>query len=318
MKINKIELKNFKFHHALDFEIKEQNCLIYGENGTGKSSIYEALYSNFYFFKNNKIATNQIDIREKFIHRDYRTEEELEVNVLFDDKSELNRTENEIRNQELLDNKVIYFANERLLREITENNFYSVLKDILTEHFSKLNELPSYSILKNKLRRLQTEVTQEIIQERIDLDTELKNAFYDYIPLKSINDILKDSFDEKFEIDFEFIDSSIEDKKLTYPSIFIGVKGIDDRGDFQNHFNEAKLKLIGIAIYFALAKKYETNSELKLLVLDDFLTSLDMANRKLIVQYILENFEKYQKIILTHNIQFYNLIIRLLKLRKKK
>jgi len=42
-----------------------------------------------------------------------------------------------------------------------------------------------------------------------------------------------------------------------------------------------------------------------------------MANRKLIVQYILENFGDYQKIILTHNIQFYNLIIKLLKLRKK-
>ena len=318
MKINKIELKNFKFHHALNFEIKQQNCLIYGENGTGKSSIYEALYSNFYFFKNNKIATKQIDIREKFIHRDYRTEEELEVNVLFDNKDELNRKESELENKELLDNKVIYFANERLLRDITENNFYSVLKNILTEHFPKLKNLPNYSDLKNKLRRLKKGVTKEIIQERINLDAQLKSDFYDYIPMDSINSILKDSFNEEFEIEFEFTKSSIEDKKLTYPSISIGVKGIDDRGDFQNHFNEAKLKLIGIAIYFALAKKYETNSDLKLLVLDDFLTSLDMANRKLIVQYILENFEKYQKIILTHNIQFYNLIIRLLDMKNEK
>ena len=89
----------------------------------------------------------------------------------------------------------------------------------------------------------------------------------------------------------------------------------NDKDDFKNHFNEAKLKLISIAIYFALAKKYETDSELKLLVLDDFLTSLDMANRKLIMQYILENFEEYQKIILTHNLQFSNLIIELLKMR---
>ena len=318
MKVTKIELKNFKFHHALNFEIKQQNCLIYGENGTGKSSIYEALYSNFYFFKNNKIATNQIDIREKFIHRDYRTKEELEVNILFNNEDKLNRKENELENKELLENKVIYFANERLLREITENNFYSVLKNILTEHFPKLKELPSYSDLKNKLRRLKIGVTREIIQERIDLDAKLKNDFYDYIPLDSINDILKDSFDEKFEIEFEFTDSSIEDKKLTYPSLSIKVKGIDDRGDFQNHFNEAKLKLISIAIYFALAKKYETDSELKLLVLDDFLTSLDMANRKLIVQYILDNFGEYQKIILTHNIQFYNLIIRLLYMKNEK
>jgi len=316
MKINKVELKNFKFHHFLDFEIKKQNCLIYGENGTGKSSIYEALYSNFYALKNNEITTGQIDIREKFIHRAYIAEE-LEVNILFDNENILTRRDNELENKELLENKVIYFANERLLREITENDFYLVLKNILIEHFPQLEKLLFPLNFENKLRRLQTRVTQEIIEERITLDTKLKNDFYDYIPVDGINNILKNSFDEKFEIDFDFIDSKIEDGKLIYPSISIKIVGVDDRGDFQNHFNEAKLKLIGIAIYFALAKTYETESDLKLLVLDDFLTSLDMANRKLIVQYILDNFGEYQKIILTHNIQFYNLIIRLLKLRKK-
>jgi len=56
----------------------------------------------------------------------------------------------------------------------------------------------------------------------------------------------------------------------------------------------------------------ETENNLKLLVLDDFLTSLDMANRKIIAKYILDNFEDYQIIILTHNLQFNNLIKRLL------
>jgi DNA repair exonuclease SbcCD ATPase subunit len=50
MKIKKIIIENFKFHHHLEFEIRNNNnCLIYGENGSGKSSIYEALYSNFYY-----------------------------------------------------------------------------------------------------------------------------------------------------------------------------------------------------------------------------------------------------------------------------
>jgi len=84
------------------------------------------------------------------------------------------------------------------------------------------------------------------------------------------------------------------------------------------HFNEGRLKLISIAIYFALAKEYELDSSIKLLVLDDFLTSLDMANRKLIIRYILDDFAEYQKIILTHNIQFFNLIIKLLNMREEK
>ena len=316
MKINKIELKNFKFHHDLEFDIKEKSCLIYGENGTGKSSIYDALYSNFYYFKNVKIARGQIDIREKFRHRDYEAEA-LKVNILFDNDEYLNREDNDLDNHELLEAQSIYFANERVLREITENDFYFIIGNFLIEHFPQLEELRLYDSFETKLRRLKTKVTSEIIQERIDLDTQFKERFDEYIPLEKINTILKDDFDEKFQIEFDIIDSFVENKKLIYPTISIKIQGIEDRGDFQNHFNEAKLKLISIAIYFALAKKYETESELKLLVLDDFLTSLDMANRKLIVQYILDNFSEYQKIILTHNIQFYNLIVKLLKMRKK-
>jgi DNA repair exonuclease SbcCD ATPase subunit len=48
MKIKNITIKNYKFHHNLNFKITKENCLIYGENGTGKSSIYEAIKSNFY------------------------------------------------------------------------------------------------------------------------------------------------------------------------------------------------------------------------------------------------------------------------------
>lgn len=74
-------------------------------------------------------------------------------------------------------------------------------------------------------------------------------------------------------------ESSIDiDRKFHPPLINFKIMNIDDRGDFKNHFNEAKLKLISIAVYFALIKKYQSQNELKLLVLDDFLTSLDMAN----------------------------------------
>ena len=63
MKIKEVELKYFKFHQNLninfDLENDCKNMLIYGENGTGKSSIYEALYSNFY---HQKRIDKRIDI----------------------------------------------------------------------------------------------------------------------------------------------------------------------------------------------------------------------------------------------------------------
>jgi energy-coupling factor transporter ATP-binding protein EcfA2 len=316
MKIKEIKLKNYKFHHKLKFNI-ENNSLIYGENGTGKSSIYKALYSNFYYLKDNKIVTNQIDIREKFIHRDY-SNENLEVNIDFNNEIFLNRKNNILDNSEILEKQTIYFADEKVLHKIVQNNFYEVIDSELVKHFLELNRLNK---LYNKIPTLMSRKTEqeELIKARKEVDYQYKKLFNELIPIHEINRIINKEFCEDFEIEFDIKDSDIEfdNQKFIPPIISIRVKNIDDKGDFKNHFNEAKLKLIALSIYFALAKKYETDSELKLLVLDDFLTSLDMANRKLIIQYILDNFGEYQKIILTHNLQFSNLIIELLKMREE-
>jgi len=317
MKIKKITLKNYKFHHTLPFDINQNNCLIYGENGTGKSSIYKALYSNLYYFKDNKIVTNQINIKEKFIHRDF-SHEKLEVKIEFNN-NHLNRENNSLNNTEILENQTIYFADEKVFHKITQNDFYQVINTELIKHFPKLKELDRiYRTIRTGVTRSTINEYENLVRDRQEADRVFKEKFQEQVPLDEVNTILQ-SLDENFEIDFEVIDSDIrfDTKMFISPTIAIKVKDIEDKGDFKNHFNEAKLKLISIAIYFALAKKYETDSELKLLVLDDFLTSLDMSNRKLIMWYILEKFGDYQKIILTHNIQFYNLIIRLLKLRKK-
>lgn len=60
-----------------------------------------------------------------------------------------------------------------------------------------------------------------------------------------------------------------------------------------------------------------TNSSFKLLVLDDFLSSLDMANRHYIIEYIFTQYSEYQIILLSHNLQFYNLIIDWINTKKK-
>ncbi|WP_431198740.1 AAA family ATPase [Mucilaginibacter sp. P25] len=62
-KIRKLILQNFKFflgNHELDFERK--NVLLYGENGSGKSSIYWALYT----FLQSVFKTDNLEIRKYF------------------------------------------------------------------------------------------------------------------------------------------------------------------------------------------------------------------------------------------------------------
>jgi hypothetical protein len=307
---------------------------MYGENGSGKSSIYEALYSNFY---NKQRVDKTFDVYETYKNRN-NLGETLEVSVNIDNKF-LKRTDNKLEDSDnMLDNSLFFLANENTLNSIMDNDFFNSIKITLQEHFLNLEELFVYDELKKELLqdtdldnilkgtsspeesnieniKEQYNIKRKYyINKKIELDNEFPQIFKTFIAEEEINKIIKDKLKENFSISFKINNDStldIDTKKVTEPTINIQIDGIETTKTLHHHFNEAKLKLISIAIYFSLAKQYEETKQeasFKLLVLDDFLTSLDMANRKLIVQYILENFKHYQKIILTHNLQFYNLI----------
>ncbi|MDM1523075.1 hypothetical protein HX088_07320 [Empedobacter sp. 225-1] len=84
----------------------------------------------------------------------------------------------------------------------------------------------------------------------------------------------------------------------------------------QSLLNEAQLTRIAIAIRIGALRTRIQDSDCKILVLDDMLISLDMANRIELTKLILNKnnkpslrfFDKFQKIILTHNKAFYNTI----------
>lgn len=69
----------------------------------------------------------------------------------------------------------------------------------------------------------------------------------------------------------------------------------------QSFLNEAKMTQLALSVRFAASLVNLHDSDLKLLVLDDLLVSLDMSNRMKVAEIILsETFDNYQKIILTH------------------
>lgn len=74
----------------------------------------------------------------------------------------------------------------------------------------------------------------------------------------------------------------------------------------QSFLNEAKLTQLALSVRFAASLVNLHDSDLKLLVLDDLLVSLDMSNRMQVVEILLsESFANYQKIILTHELGFF-------------
>jgi len=74
---------------------------------------------------------------------------------------------------------------------------------------------------------------------------------------EEINSIIV-RFEETFKISFSITPAQSGNSDILEfnpPIIKIKIDDIECDGKLSHHFNEAKLKLIGVAIYFALAKK---------------------------------------------------------------
>ena len=358
MKIKNVHIKYFKAYEDFSIDFNKNNCLIYGENGTGKSSFYEALHSIFYYDNVRNIL--KINIDEYYKNRNFKSKD-IEIHLNLNDGRKVSIVCNEISNNDFVyfnnsgdkiaDRDIFptfYFANEKVLDRLVKENFYIAMQDTLSFYFkyycfmtnssknsyrpyhleSLFSEFKDIEALKRKILNEETkpedEAEDSFIRRKIDDKIKPKNRYLKFIldhkiPQDKINSILKDKFKENIFISFDFEGARLDDSyilKFIEPKIKIKINNEDCEGKMYHHFNEAKLKLISLAIYFAIAKQYENSNPggFKLLVLDDFLSSLDMANRKYIMQYILDEFKDYQKIILTHNLHFFNLIIKLLKL----
>jgi hypothetical protein len=104
-----------------------------------------------------------------------------------------------------------------------------------------------------------------------------------------------------------FSGTQLGDSKFVPPEIGFGilVNGQEIKRP-QSYLNEAKLTQLALSVRFAASLVNLNQADLKLLVLDDLLVSLDMSNRMKVVEIVLsETFDPYQKIILTHDLGFF-------------
>ena len=103
------------------------------------------------------------------------------------------------------------------------------------------------------------------------------------------------------------IGSNQNDFRFTQPVVEFGVQiGGHTVTRPQSFLNEAKLTQLALSVRFAASLVNLHDSDLKLLVLDDLLVSLDMSNRMQVVDILLsDTFDGYQKIILTHELGFF-------------
>lgn len=257
--IGKFHIKSFKAYKDLSIEFNNKSFLLYGDNGAGKSSIYDALKLKFF---RNKIEQNiEADSSApEYYQADKDTFFKQYNNTILNNNFEISINENNINYEEYQ----VFMLNLEDTEFDGYLNFNTLIDSIYFDILSDFN----YDKIEYNINKLLINFKEDI---RVIIDR------------------------EDFSIRITDISRNINHEK-----------------DIKQYFNEAKLNLVVFALLFSMIELYKEEDKNKILVLDDFITSLDMSNRTFLMKHILETFgEKFQIIILTHNVYFYNLIMYL-------
>ena len=271
-----IEIQNFKAFGAkeirfgpskLDFTKRPKNILCYGDNGTGKSSVFDAILWAFF---SDKIISSKVS------------------NALIGEERN-----NAIRQLQLMYNNTVTNVDFSLkingedykTFDNSEYYVYMFRGDSLsvTSHISMF-ELYGMAMLGG---------TSPI--------SILSNGNLNIV-IAEVNRVLKDVFFEPIQIE----ESQNEEGWIVLKD---EIRGISKDSELPLFFNEAKIHLVKLLLLLSsielLAPQGETLH--RVLVLDDIFTSLDSSNRLFIFQYLAEHFSRFQIILLTHNVNFFNL-----------
>lgn len=336
-KISKINIKNFKaFPDLQPFELDGKNLLVYGNNGSGKSSLYWALYTflqcsekneddiNKYFVPFNDAAEAtyqslrniyQLDTEDSFV--EIELQDELSIKLAYDNFA--NVQSSGVKEA----NKASDFINYKLL-----HNFYDAThkKEINLWEVFKRDIFPYFSYLGKTYAELLEEIETS---QHYDRRTREYSHFLSKV--SSFNheaDILISKiaiqanmvFKDKFKIDDLRIQLSYATHlawtgSFNTPKIKFCIE-VKNGSTFVKHhrpqsfLNEASLTRIAISIRLGALLTRLASSEWKVLVLDDMLISLDMSNRMIVSEIILndDDLKDFQKIILTHDKAFFNIL----------
>jgi AAA15 family ATPase/GTPase len=337
-KIDKIRIKNFKaFPELEEFDLKGKNLLVYGNNGSGKSSLYWALYTllqssektiarvNDYFAVYDENNENTF----QSLRNIFSTETESYVEIEFQGEQPIRIEQDNIANVQTASvkeaNKASDFINYKLLHNFYNSthkqqlNLWKVFERDIFPYFSD-----SSITFSDRLQNIKTNVpkdkrTREYSEHssRIRLFNTKIEELVGKITMQA-NKVLKEKFnihDIVIKLEYAVKLKLTQSGGFKVPCIKMFID-VERNGAFvpnhrpQSFLNEAALTRIAISVRLGALLTRLASSEWKVLVLDDMLISLDMSNRMIVSKIILEDEElkDFQKIILTHDKGFFDIL----------
>ncbi|MBN8701923.1 MAG: AAA family ATPase [Bacteroidetes bacterium] len=339
MKIKTIEINNYKaFYKKHSFDIGSKNVFVYGENGSGKSSLYYALKD---FFQSSREDIDFDELENIFINKNERGKGYIKV------------TFNPDKDGNLVDKAYLFSKKKKDTYSPTDNSIRDAigLKSFLTykhllgiHNIKKGQEIDLFDLLvKGVLKHFRSTVItggRELgeLWDNVEFSCKKELDGNKYKMANKKNDVEKaiGSFNKAFRELFK--DSSADNiNKVAQPILDEFKHGIrfklfyketkpnaEFNGYLNNNvsiklyylekeisephlfLNEARLSAIAISIYLGMVKRHpQLNIKSKILFLDDIFIGLDIANRLPLFDILENHFSDYQKFITTYDKPWY-------------
>lgn len=332
MKIQTIEISNYKaFHGRYEIKVGGKNLFIYGENGSGKSSLYYAL-KDFFQASIEDIDLNGLE--NVFIPEDQKGSASITVtfkpgahdhkgmkSYAFSSLANDSRTSSDtsIRDANKLKSFLTYkhLLVIHHLRKKDEINLFDLLVKGVLKHFK-------YSLTGGKeLGELWQEVEDSIAKQvdrrfpktrkRTEVNAAIKafnGAFGELFKEESPEYILKhakpilDRFNHNIDLKLRFpqVRPEAEYDRIEGCEVRLELSYAGKRVDNPHLFlNEARLSAIAISIYLGMIKRHIQGIPCKILFLDDIFLGLDIANRLPLLKILETDFQDYQIFLTTYD-----------------
>jgi ABC-type Mn2+/Zn2+ transport system ATPase subunit len=341
-----IEIRNFKAFRDFTLKLDGRHLLLYGANGSGKSSLFWALHAFL-----ESAGKTQVEIQKYFDPTHKESLVNIDANPLDTTAAALKLTVKEgagveksyeISHAEHQTAKQPQFAKASLASDFITYRFFFKFSNFTNRADFEIWPLFEHEILpfcatpksdnlradwRTICKRCEDSVTQKSRGKAANNDRAFleKNTAEFATNLNDVIEIIAKeakAFYAKYFAKDDVVPLELhlrlatkpayhhDGKRIEVPKILFGITkaGAAPRNIErpQTFLNEAKLTQIAISIRLAASLVMLKQSPLKLLVLDDLLVSLDMSNRMKVVEIILsETFADYQKIILTHDLGFF-------------
>ena len=323
MRITEIEIKNFRAFREtcpINLHKKGKNLLVYGENGSGKSSLYLALKfflesseDDSYMSKNHQNIFTKGDDRYIKLHirADQKSKEHIyewsqSTNEANDDLIiEASKTKGFLDYKALLETHYVHRESgtvnvfELLIENLLANTISVITGRSLAEDW---DDLQSPFPRRNAINQI------VILEEQVEnFNRELASRLEE-LQTKASEILNKFGYDVALEFDFQGIAYNRKKKILDGKQILLKIKFFErEIPTHQSFLNEAKLSAIAIAIYFS-SILLQPDSKLKILALDDVLIGLDMSNRLPVIDILKKYFPEYQIFFMTYDRAWYEIV----------